>query len=88
VENRNPNTIIRVGVDLAKRVYQVHAVNQVEAVALTKAMSPEKFFDWARTLPAGCLVAMESCSGAHHVSRRLAALGLRPRIIAAHHVSP
>lgn len=88
MENLNPNTIIRVGVDLAKRVYQVHAVNTIEAVALTKAMSPDKFFDWARTLPPGCLVAMESCSGAHHVSRRLAALGLRPRIIAAHHVSP
>ena len=33
MENLNPNTILRVGVDLAKRVYQIHAVNQFEAVA-------------------------------------------------------
>lgn len=74
--------------DLAKRVYQIHAVNQFEAVALTKAMTPGKFFDWCRSLPAGCMVAMESCSGAHYVGRRLAAMGLSPRIIAAHHVKP
>lgn len=88
MENLNPNTILRVGVDLAKRVYQIHAVNQFEAVALTKAMTPAKFFDWCRSLPAGCMVAMESCSGAHYVGRRLAAMGLSPRIIAAHHVKP
>jgi hypothetical protein len=45
MENLNPNTILRVGVDLAKRVYQIHAVNQFEAVALAKAMTPAKFFD-------------------------------------------
>lgn len=88
MDKHSPNAITRVGVDLAKHVFQVHAVNGHESVVLAKAMSPEKFFDWCRQLPAQCVVAMESCGGAHHAARRVAAMGLRPRIIAAHHVSP
>ncbi len=88
LHKHSPSSISRVGVDLAKHVFQIHAVNHQESVMLTKSMSPEKFFDWCRDLPLQCVVAMESCSGAHHVARRLTAIGLRPRIIAAHHVSP
>lgn len=88
MDKLSPNAIARVGVDLSKSVFQVHAVNDHESVLLTKAMSPDKFFDWCKHLPAHCIVAMESCAGAHHVSRRLAAMGLRPRIIAAHQVTP
>jgi transposase len=80
--------ICRVGVDLAKRVIQVHAVAPSGRVLLTKAMTPEKFFAWCASLPAGCIVASESCSGAHHVARRLRLLGLDARILAAHHVAP
>ena len=39
-------------------------------------------------LPAGCLIAMEASSGSHHWARRLQALNLNPRIIAAHLVAP
>ena len=31
---------------------------------------------------------MESCGGAHHWARKLAAMGLQPRLIAGHFVSP
>jgi transposase len=88
MQQHNPNLIKRVGVDLAKNVYQIHAVNQLEAVVLAKPMTPQKFFEWCAQLPANCLVAMEGCSSAHHVSRRLSAMGLTPRILAAHHVTP
>ena len=40
-----------------------------------------------RQLPAGCLVAMEASSSAHHWARKLVALGLDARIIAAHLVA-
>ena len=82
------NEIIRVGVDLAKRVYQVHAVNRAGHKVLARSMSPARFFEWAATLPAPCLVAMESCSGAHHVARRLRLLGLDARLIAGQFVAP
>jgi transposase len=75
-------------VDLSKRVYQVHAVDGLGRVALAKALSPERFFAWCAQLPTGCVVAMETCGGAHHVARRLRLLGLDARLIAGHFVSP
>ena len=78
----------RVGVDLSKRVFQVHAVDHREQVVLAKAMSRERFFEWCAQLPAGCLVAMETCSGAHHVGRRPALMGLDARLIAGNFVTP
>lgn len=82
----NRNLICRVGVDLAKRVYQVHAVDGFEKVALVRSMSPDRFFEWCQSLQPGCVVVMESCSGAHHVCRRLRPLGLEARILPAQHV--
>jgi transposase len=43
---------------------------------------------WCAQLPPGCLVAMEACSGAHHWARKLRALGLDARLIAANFVTP
>lgn len=80
--------ISRVGVDLAKRVIQVHAVDAPGRVATTKALSREKFISWCAQLPPGCVVAMEACAGAHHWARRLRSLGLQPRLIAGHFVTP
>ena len=77
-----------VGVDLSKRVYQVHAIDAHARVVLAKSMSVERFFNWCRQLPPGCVVAMETCGGAHHVARRLRLLGLDARLIAGHFVTP
>ena len=80
--------VARVGVDLSKRVYQVHAVDRAGRVMLVKAMPPQCFFEWCAQLPAGCVVAMETCGGSHHVARRLQGLGLDVRLIAGHFVTP
>lgn len=80
--------IVRVGVDLSKRVYQVHAVDQWGHLVLAKSMSPERFYAWCATLPQGCLVVTEACGGSHHVARQLRILGLDARLIAAHFVTP
>jgi transposase len=80
--------IARVGVDLSKRVYQVHAVDRSGQTVLAKAFSVERFFAWCAELAAGCVVAMEACGGAHHVGRRLLLLGLDARLIAGHFVAP
>lgn len=80
--------LARVGVDLSKRVYQVHAVDAQGRCVLAKAMAPDRFFAWCAGLPQGCVVAMETCGGAHHVARRLRLLGLDPRLIAGHFVTP
>jgi len=80
--------ITRVGADLAKRVIQVHAVNAAGQRVTSRALVRDKFITWCAQLPAGCLVAMEASSSAHHWARRLVALGLDARIIAAHLVAP
>jgi transposase len=80
--------IARVGVDLSKRLYQVHAVDRGGRVVLARPMQVERFFAWCAELPAGCLVAMQTCGGAHHVARRLARMGLDARLMAGHFVTP
>ena len=80
--------IRRVGVDLAKNVIQVHAVDGAGRRILSKAVKRDQFVAWCAQLPAGCLVAMEACSGAHAWARRLTAMGLDARLIAASFVSP
>jgi transposase len=79
---------VRVGVDLAKRVIQVHAVDAVGRVLTSKALARDKFIEWCVRLPAGCVVAMEASSSAHHWARKLRTLGLEPRIISAQLVEP
>ena len=80
--------ITRVGVDLAKRVIQVLAVNAAGSRVTGRALAREKFLHWCAQLPAGCLVAMEASSSAHHWARKLIKMGLDARIIAAHLVTP
>lgn len=80
--------IARVGVDLAKNVIQVHAVDGSGRRVVARAFKRELFVGWCAQLPAGCLVAMEACSSAHHFARKLRAMGLDAKLIAASFVSP
>jgi transposase len=81
--------LIRVGVDLAKNVFQVHGVDQSEkAVWRCKLVRG----DWIKALLAqikpGCEIGMEACSGAHHWARLLQAKGFTVKLIAPQFVKP
>lgn len=80
--------IARVGVDLAKQVIQVHAVDAYGHRVVSRALKRDQFYEWCAQLPTGCLVAMEACSSAHYWARKMRALGLDARLIAANFVSP
>ena len=80
------NEITRVVFDLAKHVIEVFAVNAAGVRVTGRALPRAKFLAWCAQLPAGCLVAMEASSSAHYWARKLLALGLDARIIAAAHV--
>ena len=82
------NKITRVGADLAKNVIQVHAVDAAGKVVVNRAIKREKFLQWCSDLPAGCLVAMEACGGAHHWCRKLLERGFDARMIPAQFVAP
>ena len=76
------SAIARVGVDLAKNVIQVHAVDATGRRVTARSIKRDQFLAWCAQLPAGCPVAMEACSSAHHWARRLRAMGLDARLIA------
>ena len=80
--------VVRVGVDLAKRVLQVHAVDAAGKLVTGRTLARDRFIAWCAQLPAGCVVAMEASSSAHHWARKLRSMGLDARIIAAHLVKP
>jgi hypothetical protein len=63
--------ITRVGVDLAKRVIQVHAVDASGRVVTAKALARDKFMTGCPKLAPGCLVAIKACFGARYWARRL-----------------
>jgi transposase len=80
--------IARVGVDLAKQVIQVHAVDVSGRRVATRSFKRDQFFAWCAQLPAGCLVAMEACSSGHCWARKLRELGLDAQLVAEHFVTP
>lgn len=79
---------ITLGVDLAKRVFSVCEMDAAGHVLRRQALKREAFAAWLGQQPAGTVVAMEACGGAHHWARRCLALALQPRVIAAQFVGP
>lgn len=79
--------ITTVGIDLAKNVFQVHAVDQRGKVALRKQLRREQLITFFANLPP-CLVGMEACGGAHHWGRKLQNLGHTVRLMAPQFVKP
>src|SRR5581483_4069039 len=69
-----------VGVDIAKKVFQVHAVDRAGAVSVRCALRRGQVLAWFGKL-APCLVGMEACATAHYWARELKKLGHEVRLI-------
>jgi transposase len=73
-------SISTVGLDLAKGIFQVHAVDALGEVVVRKSLRRSKVIEWfARLEP--CLVGMEACAGAHYWARELTKLGHDVRLV-------
>jgi transposase len=80
--------IVFVGIDLAKNVFAVHAVDERGQPALVRPAVPRaKLLELMASLPP-CVVGMEACSGAHHWARLFQGLGHTVRLIAPKFVAP
>jgi transposase len=81
--------IKRIGVDLAKNVFQLHGVDYQEQVVLQRRL---KRANWLKVLldkaEPGCEIGMEACTGAHHWGRLLQSKGYRVKLIAPQFVKP
>ncbi|MEZ4720308.1 MAG: IS110 family transposase [Flavobacteriales bacterium] len=80
-------TIARVGVDLAKLVFQVHGVNRAEKVQQRKQLRRSQMLGYFGKLEP-CLIGMEACSSAHYWARELSKLGHDVRLMAPQFVKP
>lgn len=76
-----------VGIDLAKHVFQIHAVDGAGRVVIRRSVRRHELSGMVASLPA-CLVAMEACAGAHHWARQFQAMGHQVRLIPPSRVKP
>ncbi|MCU0731023.1 MAG: IS110 family transposase [Hyphomonas sp.] len=81
------DNVTTVGIDLAKSVFSLHAVDDAGKVLLRRTVSRAKFVEVVARLPP-CLIAMEACGGAHEWARRFVQFGHDVRLIAARFVTP
>lgn len=77
----------RIGVDLAKNVFQVHGVDSHEQVKLRKQVKRRDMLHYFRQIEP-CVVAMEACGGSHYWARELGKMGHEAKLIAPQHVKP
>jgi hypothetical protein len=76
-----------VGLDLAKRVFQVHAVEAKGEIVVARKLTRSQLILFFAELPP-CVVAMEACSSAHHWGQALIARGHEVRLLPPAHVKP
>ena len=80
-------TVAVVGIDIGKYSFHVIGLDQHGAIVLRQKWSRSQLGSRFANLPP-CLVGMEACVGAHHLSRRLKALGHDARLMPAKYVRP
>jgi transposase len=79
--------ITTVGIDLAKNVIQIHAVDERGMVALKKQFKRGQVAEFFANLPP-CLIGMEACGSAHHWARKLEGFGHTVKLMAPQFVKP
>ena len=72
--------VTTIGLDLAKKVFQVHAVDAAGAVVTRRSLRRGQVVRYFAKLPA-CLVGMEACATAHYWAREIGKLGHDVRLI-------
>ena len=75
------------GLDLAKNVFQIHAVDERGKLVVRKQLRRDQMAVFFAKLPP-CLVGMEACASAHHWARKLQVFGHTVRLIAPQFVKP
>ena len=69
-----------IGLDLAKKVFQVHGVDGLGTVTIRRSLRRDRVLAFFSRLPC-CLIGMEACATAHYWARELRKLGHDVRLI-------
>ena len=79
--SQKPNAAIAmIGIDIGKNSFHVVRLDQRGAIVLRQKWSRGQVEARFANMPP-CLIGMEACVGAHHLSRRLKALGHDARLM-------
>ena len=83
------NKLSRVGIDLAKNVFQLHGVDRHGKAVWRRRLRRGNWLKvLMKTAEPTCEIGMEACTGAHHWARRLEARGYTVKLIAPQFVKP
>ena len=79
--------ISTIGLDLAKNVFQIHAIDATGEVVVRKMLRRAQMLPFFEKLPP-CLVGAEACGTSHHWARELTKLGHTVRLMPPVYVKP
>ena len=79
--------ITTIGLDIAKSIFHLCALNKVGSVVKKKQLKRDKLLSYFAQLEP-CVVAMEACGGANYWAREMQALGHEVKLIAPQYVKP
>ena len=82
-----PTAIAVIGIDIGKNSFHIVGLDSRGAIALRQKWTRSQVEVRLANMPP-CLVGMEACVGAHHLSRKLKALGHDARLMPAKYVRP
>src|SRR5580698_5467836 len=80
-------TVATMGIDIGKNSFHVVGLDQRGAIVLRQKWSRGQVEARLAIMPP-CLIGMEACVGAHHLSRKLQSLGHDARLMPAKYVRP
>jgi transposase len=86
-EKASMDEVTIVGLDLAKRVFQLHGARQDGGVGFRRKLPRGQLLTFLAKLPR-CIVAMEACATAHYWAREIAAVGHGVRLVPPAYVKP
>ena len=81
------NAVSVIGIDIGKNSFHVVGLDDRGAIALRQKWSRGQIEARLANMPP-CLIGMEACVGAHHLSRKLKAFGHDARLMPAKYVRP
>src|SRR6266567_200383 len=80
-------TIVTIGLDIAKSVFQVHGVDAAGQIVVRRQLRRSLVLRFFAGL-APCIVGVEACATSHYWSRQLQALGHSVRLMPPSYVKP
>ena len=79
--DRTIEAIARIGIDLAKDIFHVAAMDSRDRLLLQKRFTRSALLEFLGLIKP-CLAGMEACAGAHHLAGKMQQMGFDARLMA------